>query len=493
MPSIKHFFAVDLGATSGRTVLGTLSDGHVTLEELTRFPNHLIEATGHCYWDILALYRETVEGLRLVARRGTPIESVGIDTWGCDFVFLGDDGQLLRYPLAYRDPHTSGTMERYFERNFTREQVYGTTGIQFLPFNSLFQLYQMHEDGDAALRHADKVLFIPDALTYMLTGQTVCEYTVASTSQLLNPRTGDLDDRLVESVGLHRSRFGRMVRPGTIVGTLSPQVRQMTGLGAVPVVAVAGHDTASAVAAVPASSPRFAYLSSGTWSLMGIESPTPIINKDSFDRNFTNEGGVEGTTRFLKNICGMWIYERCRAEWLAGSPQRKTKNGEGETQDGASDPFSHATLQAAAMREEAGRSLINPDDPCFANPASMLRAIDDYCRRHGQPVPATPAQYCRCIFDSLAHRYAEVFGWLRSMAPFPIDTLHIIGGGAMNEYLDQMTADACGVTVLAGPQEGTALGNVMLQAKAAGAVGDLWQMRRIIADSVQPKRFEPRR
>lgn len=473
MEQPKHFFAVDLGATSGRTIIGTIENGKMSLEELTRFDNNLIETGGHFYWDIFALYNEVINGLRLVAKRQIEIQSIGIDTWGVDFVCVGSDGAILRNPLAYRDPHTVGKMEEYFEKIISRDEVYNITGIQFMNFNSLFQLYAMDEAGNTALRNADKVLFVPDALSYMLTGNAVCEYTIASTSQMLDPRTKDLDSRLVESVGLRRGQFGEMVNPATVIGTITEEVQKMTGLGAVPVIAVAGHDTGSAVAAVPAANEKFAYLSSGTWSLMGIETQDAIINARSFDLNFTNEGGIEGTTRFLKNICGMWIYERCRKEW---------KDAEG---------LGHAELQSAAMECEPFRSLINPDDPIFANPASMVDAITTYCEKTNQPIPQGYAQTCRCIFDSLALRYRQVFAWLKEFADFDINVLHIIGGGSKNEYLDQFTANSCGVTVLAGPQEGTAIGNIMLQAKAAGMVGDIWEMRRIIADSLELKRFEP--
>lgn len=473
MEQPKHFFAVDLGATSGRTIIGTIENGKMSLEELTRFDNNLIETGGHFYWDIFALYNEVINGLRLVAKRQIEIQSIGIDTWGVDFVCVGSDGAILRNPLAYRDPHTVGKMEEYFEKKVARDEVYNITGIQFMNFNSLFQLYAMDEAGNTALRNADKVLFVPDALSYMLTGNAVCEYTIASTSQMLDPRTKDLDSRLVESVGLKRGQFGEMVNPATVIGTITEEVQKMTGLGAVPVIAVAGHDTGSAVAAVPAANEKFAYLSSGTWSLMGIETQDAIINARSFDLNFTNEGGIEGTTRFLKNICGMWIYERCRKEWT---------DAEG---------LGHAELQSAAMECEPFRSLINPDDPIFANPASMVDAITTYCEKTNQPIPQGYAQTCRCIFDSLALRYRQVFAWLKEFADFDINVLHIIGGGSKNEYLDQFTANSCGVTVLAGPQEGTAIGNIMLQAKAAGMVGDIWEMRRIIADSLELKRFEP--
>jgi len=470
----KYFFAVDLGATSGRTILGALVDGRLEQEEVTRFPNNLIETGGHFYWDIYALYFEMIKGLQTVAKRGIEITSIGIDTWGVDFVFIGEDGAILRNPMAYRDPHTFGRMEEYLQQVVSQREVYDITGIQFMNFNSLFQLYAMQQADNAALKHCKKILFVPDALSWMLTGEAVCEYTIASTSQMLDPRTGDLSEKLIESVGLTRQHFGRMVQPGAQIGVLTDEVQKMTGLGPVPVIAVPGHDTASAVAAVPAKNEQFAYLSSGTWSLMGIETKQAVINDRSYELNFTNEGGIEGTTRFLKNICGMWLYERCRKEW----PEEVRQ-------------LSHPELQGSAMQVEAFRSIINPDDKAFANPSSMIEAIQQYCRETKQPVPETPAEICRCIFDSLALRYRQVFGWLKEFADFDIKVLHVIGGGSLNKYLNQFTANALDVEVLAGPQEGTAIGNIMIQAKAAGEVGDVWDMRRIIANSIDLVHYEP--
>ena len=472
MDNRKYFFAVDLGATSGRTILGTLAEGKIELEEVTRFPNNLIEQGGHFYWDIFALYHEILQGLKDVARRGVKIESIGIDTWGVDFVLIGADGAILRNPRAYRDPVTFDAMDDYLKHVVSREEVYNITGIQFLNFNSIFQLYAMKREGNSAFEHAAKILFVPDALSWMLTGNEVCEYTIASTSQLLDPRTGLLDERLLQSIGLNRSKFGKMVKPGELIGCLSEEVRRITGLPAVPVYAVAGHDTGSAVAAVPARDENFAYLSSGTWSLMGIETKDAIISPLSYERNFTNEGGLEGTTRFLKNICGMWLLERCRKEWTDA-------------------PKDYGQLIADAMKVKPFESIINPDDPMFANPANMQQAIKDYCRQTGQKVPEGYAELTRCIFDSLALRYKQVFGYLAEMATFPINTLHIIGGGSRNDHLNQCTANATGAHVTAGPTEGTALGNIMVQAQAAGAVDDIWHMRRIIADSIELKHFEP--
>ena len=372
-------------------------------------------------------------------------------------------------------------MDDYLKNVLSRREVYDITGIQLMNFNSLFQLYAMKQEGNAALKHAQKILFVPDALSWMLTGEEVCEYTIASTSQLLDPRSKELDEKLLSSLGLTRQLFGKMVQPGTVIGTLTEEVQKMTGLGAVPVIAVAGHDTGSAVAAVPAKDEHFAYLSSGTWSLMGIETQEAIINDLSYERNFTNEGGIEGTTRFLKNICGMWLYERCRKEWAASAIAMEQ----------AAAALSHPELQGSAMQVEAFRSLINPDDPLFANPASMLEAIRQYCRQTHQAVPETPAEICRCIFDSLAMRYKQVFQWLQEFSSTPLNILHIIGGGSLNQYLNQFTANATGVTVLAGPQEGTAIGNIMLQAKSAGIVKDIWEMRKIIANSLQLVKYEP--
>ena len=467
-----HFFAVDLGATSGRTILGSLGEGKMELRELTRFPNHIIETGGHFFWDIYALYNEIINGLKVVAKEGITIQSIGIDTWGVDFVFIGKDGGLLRNPYCYRDPHTIGAMEEYFT-HIPKEKVYDITGIQFMNFNSLFQLSTLKRNGCSALEAADKILFIPDALSYMLTGKMVTEYTIASTSQILNPRTKKFEKELLDVVGVKEEQWGRFVFPGEQIGTLTEEIQKMTGLGAVPVIAVAGHDTASAVAAVPAQNEKFAYLSSGTWSLMGIEVKDAIINQKSYNMNFTNEGGIEGTTRFLKNICGMWLLERCRKEWDA------TQN------------YSYPELIEAALAVPAFRSLINPDAPCFANPSSMIEAIRHYCLETNQPVPETYGEITRCIFDSLALRYKQVFGYLQDMAPFNIEKLHIIGGGSKNNQLNQFTCNAVGVPVVAGPSEGTAIGNIMLQAKANGLVKDIAEMRQLISTSIETAQFTP--
>ena len=493
------FLAVDLGATSGRTIVGSIADGIVRQEELTRFDNHLIEQGGHFYWDIYALYREIISALKKAATLHLDIESIGIDTWGVDFVCIGEDGAPLRLPRAYRDPSNFAAMDHYLANVTNRKELYEATGTQIIYFNSLFQLHGMRQQGDSALQHARRILFMPDAISYMLTGEAVCEYTIASTSQLIDPHTRDFNDQLLKSIGLSREMFGRLVMPGTVVGTLTEEVQRLTGLGAIPVVAVAGHDTASAVAAVPASDAHFAYLSSGTWSLMGIETPQPVVNEWSSKRNFTNEGGIEHTIRLLKNICGMWLYERCRKEGFRRKEERgeskeervKRREEGGKWKENGNEPLGHGELMQLAAEAEPFRCLINPDDEVFANPESMTEAIQDYCRQTGQPIPEMPGQLCRCIFESLALRYRQVLGDLREVATDDIRVLHIIGGGSRNQMLNQFAANACAIDVLAGPQECTAAGNILMQAKAAGQVADRWQMRQMVARSNELRRYTP--
>lgn len=479
---MKHFLAVDLGATSGRTVLSAFDGQSITMREFTRFKNPQVPILGHLFWDLPHLYNEIILALKKVADEGIELTSIGIDTWGVDFAFFGKDGQLLSLPYCYRDSHTDGAVERFFHEHMSARDLYERTGIQFMPFNSLFQLETLKKNGCTALDEADKILFVPDALTYMLTGKAVCEYTILSTSQMLNPATGDIDETLLDILGLRRSQFGELVQPGHQAGVLTPQVQTATGLGPIPVVCVAGHDTASAVAAVPAEDEEYAYLSCGTWSLLGIESSHAIINDKSFEYNFTNEGGLDGTTRFLKNICGLWLFENCRKEFNSG--QRMANGQWPKVPDDVNE------LNALCLTSDFD-SLIQPDDPLFAHPDSMTMAICEYCRRTGQPEPQTPADYVRCIFRSLALRYRQILEILDGMADFSIRKLHVIGGGSLNRYLMQWTADATGLPVIAGPAEGTALGNTLVQVRSAGGVTTLPEMRRIVVRSVELKTYQP--
>lgn len=465
----QNFLAFDLGATSGRTVLGSFAEDSLTLTEINRFPNHLIKVGEHFYWDIYELYRCVLDGITLAVREGIKPLSVGIDTWGVDFVCIGKDGGILRQPYSYRDPHTTGGPEHFFNR-ISRDTLYKKTGIQIMNFNSIFQLDAMRQAQDSALEAAEKILFMPDALGYMLTGEMVTEYTIASTSQLLDVHTRRFDKDLLAAVGLEESHFGRLILPGQRVGNLTASVCQMTGVDSIPLIAVGGHDTASAVAAVPALNQNFAYLSSGTWSLMGVETVEPVVNEATSNLNFTNEGGVEGTIRLLKNICGMWLLERCRERWADAD-----YNG----------------LINEAKSSEAFRSLINPDDARFVNPSDMEGAIVEYCRTTDQPLPESRGQVVRCIFESLALRYRQVLEGLCSLSPHPIEVLHVIGGGSRNELLNQFTANSIGMPVVAGPSEATAIGNVMMQAMAAGVATDVAGMRKLVHSATPLKTYHP--
>ena len=467
---VHHFAAIDLGATSGRVILAEINNGKISFEEIHRFPDPIIQMQGHFYWDFPAIYKSVVEGLAKIASMGIRVESIGIDTWGVDFAMFGKDGALLRLPYCYRDPHTTDAPEKFFER-MPRKVLYEKTGIQIMNFNSVFQLDTLRRNECSALEAADKILFIPDALAYLLTGEQVTEYTIASTAQMIDPRTKEWDKDILEMLGLSVEKFGRMVMPGEQIGVLTEEVQRLTGLGAVPVVAVASHDTGSAVAAVPMVDECSAYLSSGTWSLMGIESAEPIISERSFELNFTNEGGIEGTIRVLKNICGMWLLERCRAEW---------------------PDMGYGELIAAAEGAEPFRSLINPDARCFANPESMTEVIKGYCAATGQPQPENVGEFVRCIFESLALRYRQVVEMLRELSPVAIERLYVIGGGAKNQMLNQYSANAIGIPVETGSSESTAVGNVMMQAKWVGVVETISEMRMMIRESLDDsKRYEP--
>ena len=478
------FLAFDCGATSCRAVLARFADGGFSMEEAGRFPNQVLEVDGRYYWNIRSICEHFVGFLSRLGQKGVRIDSIGIDTWGVDFGCIAPDGTLLGLPRAYRDPYTTGVPEQVFAK-IPREELYGATGIQLMDFNTIFQLYAQTQAGDPALAAAESILFLPDLLSYLLTGNKVCEYTEASTSGMMDQTTRQFNKGLLARLGIRTDVLLPVVQPGTRVGTLRPELAAKTGLGPVPVIAVAGHDTASAIAAVPATDPQFAYLSSGTWSLMGIEVSAPIINEASAAANFTNEGGIEGTTRFLKNITGMWLLEQCRKVWKA-----------------AGRDYSYPQLVEMARTEAAFPGRINPDDPRFANPADMVAEIIN-ALRHARPARASEipgqagndgysdAQIVACICHSLADRYKEVLARLQGFAPFPIRRLHVIGGGSANELLNQWTANAIGLPVVAGPTEATAIGNIMMQAKAAGLVADRWQMRRLIADTFAVKTFNP--
>lgn len=471
----NYVCAIDFGATSGRMIISRINEsGLLETEEVRRFPNAIQEKDndGKFYWNMTALMGEVIAGLKdLSARKDIRIEGIGVDTWGVDVVFVDDKGEMIEQPRAYRDPYSIAAMEEYIQK-VGKEKIYQKTGIQFMNFNTLFQLYACHKENFQPFEKADKYLFIPDYVSFALCGKAVCEYTICSTSEFLDPKTKQIDAELIEAAGAKLEKFPPMTMPGQIIGNLKKEVVDF-GYD-VPVIAIAGHDTGSAVAAVPAKDQNFAYLSSGTWSLMGIESKDAIINERSYELNFTNEGGVEGTTRFLKNITGMWILEQCRKEWKAMGKD-----------------YDFGQLAQMEQSAPAFRSFINPDDASFANPTSMLKAIDEYCEKTGQSKPEDDSQVARLIMESLALRYRTVFGWLKELADFPLEILHIIGGGAKNALLAQWTANSIGVPVLTGPTEATAIGNIMMQFKALGKVKDINEMRALIAKATPLDRYEP--
>lgn len=469
----RRFLAVDLGAESGRAVLGVLESGRLQTTEIHRFPNVPIRLFGHWHWDVYRLFDEVKTGLaRAAAEAPGGVDSIGVDTWGVDFGLLARDGSLLGLPFCYRDPRTQGALEEFL-KIVPRERVYELTGIQFLPFNTLYQVYAMVRDHSPLLDAASDLLFMPDIFNYFLSGLKASEFTMATTSQFFNPRTREWNWGLFEEVGFSKRILQKVVGPGTLLGRLRPEVARETGHPEVPLVATASHDTASAVAAVPAAGSGWAYISSGTWSLVGIEEKEPVITPEALAANFTNEGGVERTIRFLKNVTGLWLLQQCRKSW---SPDLA---------------LGYDELVAAAGEAPAFAALVDPDAPDFLHPLDMPGALGDYWRRTGQSEPPTRAGTTRSILESLALKYRLTLDELRAVTGKAIDRIHIIGGGSQNRLLCQFTADATGLPVIAGPTEGTAVGNCLVQALALGDVGSLAELRDVVRASVDLARYEP--
>lgn len=468
----KVYLAADFGGGSGRVIAGWLEDGKLTMEEIHRFGNRQVRLGDHVYWDFPALFEDMKAGLKKAASKGYEVESIGVDTWGVDFGLIDRDGQLLSNPVCYRDARTAGMTEKLFE-TLNPTEHYATTGIQVMEINTLAQLLSIK--GTAQLEAAEHLLFMPDLFSYFLTGKATNEYCIASTSQLLDAKRREWSWETIEALGLPKRIFGDIVMPGTVRGELRKDIAEETGLKDVKVIAVGSHDTASAVAAVPAieGDGPVAFLSSGTWSLLGIELPEPILTEEARQAEFTNEGGVGGRIRFLQNITGLWILQRLMAEWK--------ERGEEQT---------FGELLPAA--EQASISSIIPvADAAFTNPPSMEKAISDYCRQSNQPVPQTKGEFVRCLFQSLAKKYKDAIEGVNGLLPESLKRLHIIGGGSQNGLLNQFTADALGIPVWAGPVEATAMGNILVQAMAAGEVADLAELREVVRRSVTPKVFEP--
>jgi rhamnulokinase len=475
----RVFLAVDLGASSGRVVAGLFDGVRLSLEEIHRFQNGGVLFGDRLHWDIVRLWREITEGLRKAAIRfGDSVVSVGVDTWGVDFALFAGD-RLLENPIHYRDHRTDGIYESAFSI-LPKETIFAETGLQFMPFNSLFQLHALRLENSPVLQHATRLLMIPDVFHWLLSGQMVNEYTNATTTQLLDPRARQWSAKLIEAFDLPSQLFTHIGQPGEVIGGLRKSVAEATGLSSVQVVLPGTHDTASAVMAVPASGeptdrPNWCYISSGTWSLMGAEVKNPIINDDCFHHNFTNEGGVGGTTRLLKNIAGLWLIQECRRIWsLRG------------------EDWEWADFVQMADSAEVCKYFFNPDHLRFTAPDDMPAEICAACAEAGQGTPQTEAEIVRAAFDSLALRYRMVFDWTEQLTGGPIDTIHIVGGGVQNQLLCQITADACQRRVLAGPVEATGIGNIMMQAVAHGDVQSIAAAREIVSNSFEVREYTPR-
>jgi rhamnulokinase len=470
----RVYLAVDLGAESGRVVAGHFDGERVSLQEINRFSNGPVDVRGTLYWDILRLWRGIRDGLAEAASEyGDRVAGIGLDTWGVDFGLLASDDTLLGNPVHYRDSRTDGMMARAFEM-VPRDAIFERTGIQFMQLNSLYQLLALAEADSPLLDAATTFLTIPDLLNFWLTGRKVSEFTIATTTQCYDPRAGDWAYEMLETLGIPSDIFGEIVPPGTVLGPLDGPVAEATGLPLVPVIAPATHDTGSAVAAVPMDPSDAIYLSSGTWSLMGVEVEAPIINEAMLTYNLTNEGGVNGTFRLLKNIMGLWLVQECRREWL--------REGEDHSYD--------AMVEMAAAAPAFG-PLISVEDSRFLPPGDMCPRIRGFCEETGQTVPETKGGVLRCALESLALEYRWVAERIDEVTGSRAKTIHIIGGGSKHELLDQFTADATGRTVVTGPVEATALGNVLVQAQALGDIGSVAEGREVIRRSFELQTYEP--
>lgn len=468
-----RLLAIDLGAESGRGIVGHLSGSRLSIEEVHRFANEPVKLLGHLHWNYLELYRQITEAIGRAAQSG-PLRSLGIDTWGVDFALLGPNDLVLGAPYHYRDTLTEGVMEQTLEA-FGADRLFAETGIQFLPFNTLYQLIAIKQHAPQLLESARRLLMMGELFTFLLTGAEVAEFTNASTTQLLNPHTRTWSEPLFRHFELPYSMMPQIVAPGTQVGSLRLSVARETGAGPVPVIVPAVHDTGSAVAAVPAQGVDWCYLSSGTWSLLGVERHQPVMSERARQYNFTNEGGVEGTFRLLKNVMGLWIVQECRRYWVEHGTE-----------------YSYAHLAQLAEGAQPFRTLIDPDDRRFLAPGRMPEKIAEYARETGQPVPEDVGAYVRCVLESLALKYRVAIEQLEEVTGDALRVIHVVGGGAQNALLNRFTADATGRTVLAGPVEATAMGNLMVQALAAGLVSDLKEVRSVVRASTQLEHWEPK-
>jgi rhamnulokinase len=468
------YLAIDLGAESGRAIIGRLDSGRLKIEESSRFPNQPVHYNGALHWDAPRLWFEIRSALRSLSQHGVSrLDAIGLDAWGVDYALLGEKDALIENPFHYRDVRTAGVMERVL-KTLGPEKIYGITGIQFLPFNTIYQLCAAASETPRTLAQAEHLVTMPDLFNFWLSGKIVCEYTNASTTQFLDVHTRQWSRELLGAAGVPTHFLSPIIDPGSLIGALRPEIASEPPLSKTVVIAPACHDTGSAFAAVQ-SGDGVALISSGTWSLLGAEVRKAMVTEEARRLNFTNEGGVCGTVRLLKNITGMWLLERCRQVWQA--------------EDAG---LSYADLLAAAGAEKPLRHLLDPDDPAFRLPANMPEAIATFCARTGQQAPPTPAACARAILESLALKYRMVLESLEALVGAPFHAIRVVGGGSQNDLLNQFTADATGRRVLAGPVEATALGNLAMQMVGTGAVGSLAEAREILAASFTPRAFEPK-
>jgi rhamnulokinase len=469
-----YYLAFDLGASSGRAILGRFENRQLSLEEIYRFPNEPVVVAGSMHWDILRLFHEMKHGLQLAAKRyGKAIKSMAIDTWGVDYGLLGENDFLLGNPYHYRDHRTDGIMEETFNV-LPRQVIFEKTGIQFMPINTLYQLFAFKKAYPELLSQVRSLLMIPDLFNFFFTGKKIGEVTIASTSQIYNPQTGTWDNELLQALAIPLSIFPELMPSGTVLGGLLPQVAAEVGMTDLHVIAPGSHDTASAIAAVPSEGEDTMYISSGTWMLAGVEVDAPVINVKTLRLNFTNEMGVCGKTRLLKNLMGLWLLQECRNHWL--------RNGES---------IDFETMTSLAAEAKPMRSLIDPDHPSFLNPENIPEAIQAYCRDTGQPVPKTKGEIIRCALESLALKVKKILGELEWILNKRLSVIHIVGGGVKNELLCSLIAEATGRKVITGPVEATAIGNILTQALAMGEIHSLAELKSIVRASTEVKVFEP--
>ncbi len=465
--------AFDFGASSGRAIIGEFANGEITLKEVHRFSNDPVSVGGTTYWDVLRLFYEIKQGI-IKAKQAGGFDSIGIDTWGVDFGLIDEHGCLLENPIHYRDTRTAGMIEEA-EKYISKREMYDITGIQFMELNTVFQLLSLKEKRPHMLERTDKMLFMPDLFAYMLTGEMHTEYSIATTSQLIDLETNSWSEKLLDKLGIDKNIFAPIVKSGTKVGMLRQEICEECGVESVPVIAVCEHDTQSAISAVPCPDDEFAFISSGTWSLFGTELERPVVNDTTYEINVTNEGGFDYSVGFLKNIIGLWLIQESRRQWAR----------EGEN-------YSYAELEKLALASEPFKCFIDPDAPEFVPHGNLPRRVREYCKRTGQYVPETVGEIMRCIYESLAMKYRETFDKIKECTGKDYPVIQVIGGGTKDTLLCQLTANSCGTTVKAGPIEATVLGNIAVQLISQGEIADIKEARKIIAESENVATYEPK-